>query len=192
MRIIANKYNLLSLKTDAKNSIKDGSASVVGFFSILIATQFGFNQMDGIGGMIITFYIFSVSYISLKRSSFILVDSWQNPKLTEMIKNIIHEQFPDEKIHVREVLLRSSGMVDQAEIHMAVDGKESVSEVEELSNEIQDIINSKFPSIERISVIPYSYSEKDDSNAAVRSKKNLLKNIKLKKPSIYTNRNKKE
>lgn len=32
MNSIANKYNLLSLKTDAKNSIKDGSASVIGFF----------------------------------------------------------------------------------------------------------------------------------------------------------------
>src|SRR5207249_7747285 len=36
MRSIANKYNLLSLKTDAKNSIKDGSASVLGFLSVLI------------------------------------------------------------------------------------------------------------------------------------------------------------
>src|ERR687892_2389650 len=53
MRIIANKYDLLSLKTDAKNSIKDGSASVIGFFSVLIASQFGFLQMDAIGGMII-------------------------------------------------------------------------------------------------------------------------------------------
>ena len=122
--------DLLSLKTDARNSIKDGSASVVGFFSILISTQFGFVQMDAIGGMIIAFYIFSVSYISLKRSSLILVDSWQNPKLTEIIKNIISEQFKDEQIHVREVLLRSSGMVNQAEIHVAVDGKESISEVE--------------------------------------------------------------
>jgi cation diffusion facilitator family transporter len=42
MRIIANKYNLLSLKTDAKNSIKDGSASIIGFLSVLIASQFGF------------------------------------------------------------------------------------------------------------------------------------------------------
>src|ERR671921_1412472 len=39
MRVIANKYDLLSLKTDAKNSIKDGSASVIGFFSVLIASQ---------------------------------------------------------------------------------------------------------------------------------------------------------
>src|ERR671920_835657 len=62
MRVIANKYDLLSLKTDAKNSIKDGSASVIGFFSVLIASQFGFLQMDAIGGMIIAGYIFSVSY----------------------------------------------------------------------------------------------------------------------------------
>ena len=187
MRTIANKYNLLSLKTDAKNSIKDGSASVVGFFSILISTQFGFIQMDAVGGMVIAFYIFSVSYITLKRSSLILVDSWQNPKLTDLIKNVIYEQFHDEKIHVREVLLRSSGMVDQAEIHIEIDGEESVSEVEELSNEIQDVINSRFPSIERISVIPHSYSKVNNNTV---SKTNLLRNIKLKKPTRFTNKNK--
>ena len=192
MRTIANKYNLLSLKTDAKNSIKDGSASVVGFFSILIATEFGFNQMDGIGGMIISFYIFSVSYISIKRSSLILVDSWQNPKLTELIKNAIYEQFHDEKIRVREVLLRSSGMSDQAEIHIELDGEQSLSETEELYKEIQDAINAKFPSIERVLVIPYSYSEINTSNTAISSKRNLLRNIKLKKPTFYANKNKNE
>ncbi|MDF0679550.1 MAG: hypothetical protein P0116_01130 [Candidatus Nitrosocosmicus sp.] len=35
-----------------------------------------------------------------------------NPKLT-VVKNIISEQFSDEKIVVRDVLLRSSGMIDQ-------------------------------------------------------------------------------
>jgi hypothetical protein len=180
MRSIANKYNLLSLKTDAKNSIKDGSASIVGFFSILISTQFGFIQMDAIGGMIIAFYIFSVSYVSLKRSSLILVDSWQNPKLTDLIKNVISEQFHDEKIHVREVLLRSSGMVDQAEIHIELDGEQSISEVEEISMEIQDV-----PSIERISVIPHSYSKANTTPTTPTTtspRSNLLRNIKLKKP----------
>src|ERR671914_2300256 len=110
MRKIANKFNLLSLKTDARNSIKDGSASVIGFFSILVATQFGFVQMDAIGGMIIAGYIFSVSYISLKRSSLILVDSWQNPELTDIIKKIISEQFNNEMLNVKNVLLRSAGM----------------------------------------------------------------------------------
>jgi cation diffusion facilitator family transporter len=189
MRKIANKYNLLSLKTDARNSIKDGSASVIGFFSILIATQFGFVQMDAIGGMIIAGYIFSVSYLSLKRSSLILVDSWQNPKLTDMIKKVISERFLEEKIHVREVLLRSSGMIDQAEIHVELDGNESISDAEEISLKIQETIQEEFPTIERISVIPHSYSKQIIDQKRSRR----LRNIKIKKPSIYNkNRQNKE
>ena len=156
MRIIANKYNLLSLKTDAKNSIKDGSASVIGFFSVLLATQFGILQADAIGGMIIAGYIFSVSYISLKKSSLILVDAWENPKLTELVKKTIEERFNYEKIRVRSVLLRSSGMVAQAEVHVEVDGNKPLTDVELLSLEIEMEIRSKIPSIERLSVIPHS------------------------------------
>src|ERR687890_476404 len=158
MRVIANKYDLLSLKTDAKNSIKDGSASVIGFFSILIATQFGFLQMDAIGGMIIAGYIFSVSYISLKQSSLILVDAWQNPKVTELVKRIVEERFKHEQIKVRSVLLRSSGMVAQAEVHMEVDGNKPLTDVELLSIEIEMAIRSKIPTMERVSVIPHSFT----------------------------------
>src|SRR5918999_4603268 len=156
MNSIANKYNLLSLKTDAKNSIKDGSASVIGFVSVLIASQFGFLQMDAIGGIIIAGYIFSVSYISLKQSSLILVDAWQNPKVTELVKKIIEERFNYEKIRVRSVLLRSSGIVAQAEVHMEVDGNKPLTDVELLSLEIEMEIRSKIPNIERVSVVPHS------------------------------------
>jgi cation diffusion facilitator family transporter len=158
MRLIANKYDLLSLKTDAKNSIKDGSASVIGFFSVLIASQFGFLQMDAIGGMIIAGYIFSVSYISLKQSSLILVDAWQNPKVTELVKRIVEERFKHENIRVRSVLLRSSGMVAQAEVHMEIDGNKPLTDVELLSIEIEMAIRSKIPTMERVSVIPHSFT----------------------------------
>ena len=149
MRKIANKFNLLSLKTDARNSIKDGSASVIGFFSILVATQFGFVQIDAIGGMIIAGYIFSVSYISLKRSSLILVDSWQNPELTDMIKKIISERFSNEVLNVKNVLLRSAGMVDQAEIHIEFSGDTPLSDIEILSLRIEMAIRSKFPLLKK-------------------------------------------
>lgn len=158
MRVIANKYDLLSLKTDAKNSIKDGSASVIGFFSVLIASQFGFLQMDAIGGMIIAGYIFSVSYISLKQSSLILVDAWQNPKVTELVKRIVEERFKHENIRVRSVLLRSSGMVAQAEVHMEIDGNKPLTDVELLSIEIEMAIRSKIPTMERVSIIPHSFT----------------------------------
>jgi cation diffusion facilitator family transporter len=187
MRKIANKYNLLSLKTDARNSIKDGSASVIGFFSILIATQFGFLQMDAIGGMIIAGYIFSVSYISLKRSSLILVDSWQNPQLTDMIKKIISEQFSNEAVEVKNVLLRSSGMVDQAEIHIELSGDEPLSDIEMLSLGMEMAIRSKIPSLEKISIIPHSSSELigKPTTTTTSTKMNTLRNIKWRRQSAF-------
>jgi cation diffusion facilitator family transporter len=188
MRNIANKYNLLSLKTDARNSIKDGSASVIGFFSILIATQTGFVQMDAIGGMIIAGYIFSVSYISLKRSSLILVDSWQNPQLTDMIKRIISEQFADERLIVKDVLLRSSGMVDQAEIHIELSGDEPLTKVEMLSLRIEMTIRSEIPSIEKILIVPHS--SEDILSKSTLTKRNILSNMKWRQSSFRMERNK--
>jgi cation diffusion facilitator family transporter len=187
MRKIANKYNLLSLKTDARNSIKDGSASVIGFFSILVATQFGFLQMDAIGGMIIAGYIFSVSYMSLKRSSLILVDSWQNPDLTDLIKKIISEQFSNIGVEVKNVLLRSSGMVDQAEIHIELSGDEPLSDIEMLSLGMEMAIRAKIPSLEKITIIPHSASDIIDKSASTKT--NALRYIKWRQSAFRFNRN---
>jgi cation diffusion facilitator family transporter len=157
MNTIANRYNLLSLKIDAKNSIKDGSASIIGFISVLVASQFGFLQMDAIGGIIIAGYIFSVSYISLKQSSLILVDSWQNPKITDMVKKIVEEKFKDENIRVKSVLLRPAGAMAQAEVHFEIDGNKKLADVELLLVRVEMAIRSQIPVIGRISSIPHSY-----------------------------------
>src|SRR3989442_4456229 len=158
MRNIANRHNLLSLKTDAKNSIKDGSASVVGFLSVLIATQFGFSQMDAIGGIIIAGYIFSVAYVSLKQSSLILVDSWQNPKVTDLIRQSIEDKFKKmDQVKVRSILLRPAGMrVVFAAVHIELDGSKRLTDVELLTREVEIVIRSKIPYIKKISVIPHS------------------------------------
>jgi cation diffusion facilitator family transporter len=162
MRNIANKYDLLSLKTDAKNSIKDGSASIIGFLSILIAWQFGFWQMDAIGGMIIAGYIFSVAYISLKQSSLILVDAWQNPKITELIKKIAEEKFKTDQIKVRSVFLRPAGVVAHAEVHIEFDGDKRLTDVEQISLRIENTLKSQIRIIDRVSVVPHSVMPKSD------------------------------
>ena len=158
MRNIANRHNLLSLRTDAKNSIKDGSASVVALLSVLIATQFGFSQMDAIGGMIIAGYIFSVAYVSLKQSSLILVDSWQNPKVTDMLRQTIEDKFKTkDQVKVRSILLRPAGMmVVFAAVDIEVDGNKRLADVELVTNEVEMAIRSKIPSIKKISVVPHS------------------------------------
>jgi len=158
MRNIANKHNLLSLRTDAKNSIKDGSASVIGFLSKFVATHFGFSQMDAIGGIIIAGYIFSVAYVSLKQSSLILVDSWQNPKVTDLIRQTIEDKFrKKDQVKVRSILLRPAGMmIVFAAVHIEVDGNKRLADVELVTSEVEMAIRSKIPYIKKISVIPHS------------------------------------
>jgi cation diffusion facilitator family transporter len=155
MRRIANKYNLLSLKTDAKNSIKDGSASVLGFFSVLIATQFGFLQADAIGGMIIAGFIFSVAYVSLKQSSLILVDAWYNPMSVGYMKTLVEQKF-EGNITVRSIKLRQTGMISRAEIHVEMDGNKSLNEVEMVLLNTEKLIKSKMPSMDVVLVVPHA------------------------------------
>jgi divalent metal cation (Fe/Co/Zn/Cd) transporter len=159
MRIIANKYNLLSLKTDAKNSIKDGSASVLGFLSVFIATQFGFLQADAIGGMIIAGFIFSVSYVSLKQSSLILVDAWYNPMSVGYMKKLVEDKFQGD-VTVRSVKLRQTGMISRAEIHVELDGNKSLNEVEMVLLNTEKAIKSKLPSMDVVLVIPHAHRKR--------------------------------
>jgi cation diffusion facilitator family transporter len=155
MRRIANKYNLLSLKTDAKNSIKDGSASVLGFLSVLIATQFGFLQADAIGGLVIAGFIFSVAYVSLKQSSLILVDAWHNPVSSDYIKKLIEQKF-EAKVRVRSIKLRQTGIISRAEIHLEIDGNKPLNEVEMYLLNTESVIKSNIPSMDVVLVVPHA------------------------------------
>lgn len=155
MRSIANKYNLLSLKTDAKNSIKDGSASVLGFLSVLIATQFGFLQADAIGGLVIAGFIFSVAYVSLKQSSLILVDAWHNPVSSDYIKRLIEQKF-EAKVRVRSIKLRQTGIISRAEIHLEIDGNKPLNEVEMYLLNTESVIKSNIPSMDVVLVVPHA------------------------------------
>jgi len=155
MRRIANKYNLLSLKTDAKNSIKDGSASVLGFLSVLLATQFGFLQADAIGGLVIAGFIFSVAYVSLKQSSLILVDAWHNPVSVDYIKRLIEQKFEAE-VRVRSIKLRQTGIISRAEIHLEMDGNKPLNEVEMYLLNTERVIKSDIPGMDVVLVVPHA------------------------------------
>ena len=87
--------------------------------------------MDAICDIIVAGYIFSVAYVSVKQSSLILVDSWQNPKVTELVRQIIEQDGFKKKnqIKVRSILLRPGGMmVVFAAIHIEVVGNKRLAE----------------------------------------------------------------
>ena len=170
MRTIANKYTLLSFQMYAKDSIKSGSVSMISLVSVLVVTQWGFLQMDAIGSMVIAGYLFYIAYISLKQSSLILVDAWENPKVIDRIRQIIeeNENFKN-TIKVNSILLRPAGTTGAyAEIHIGLDGSMPLTDVELLCIQIEMAIRSGISMINRISIIPHHGF---DPNKRIASKK---------------------
>ncbi|MGQ0377326.1 MAG: cation diffusion facilitator family transporter [Nitrososphaerota archaeon] len=149
VRRVAKKYNLTSLNLDAKNSIKDGSASFVGFASVL-AGYFGIPYMDSVGGIIIAIYIFFMSYTAIRESTLVLLDAVKNPELQDKIIRFVEEKF---KISVENVLLRPMGHTLSIQIHVLLDKTMTLDKVNNIVNSLQKGIAEKFDA-EEIVVIP--------------------------------------
>lgn len=149
VRRVAKKYNLVSLTLDAKNSIKDGSASFVGFASVL-AGYFGVQYMDAVGGIIIAGYIFLMAYTAIRESSLVLIDAIKNPDLHEDIKDHILKNF---NVNVIDVLIRPLGHGFYAQIHVAFDKKMTLDNVYEIVAKIKISVAEKF-GIEEIVIEP--------------------------------------
>jgi cation diffusion facilitator family transporter len=149
VRSVAKKYNLISLNLDAKNSIKDGSASFVGFASVL-AGYFGIPYMDAVGGIIIAGYIFYMARIAFQESTLVLLDAVKNPELEDEISNYVEQNFG---VSVEDVLIRPLGHAMSAQLHVAMSPELTLKQVNEITTKIQTSVMEKFVT-EETTVIP--------------------------------------
>ena len=139
MRSVAKKYALLSLRTDANNSIKDGTATVVVFVSILGAS-IGFYELDALAGIIIAFYILGVAYIAFKEASLVLLDACESPELTSGLATAIKTV---EGVHdVTSIRLRLSGPYLTGIISVLVDSSRTVGDTESLRKKILEVVSA--------------------------------------------------
>ncbi len=149
VRSIAKKFNLISLNLDAKNSIKDGSASFVGFGSVL-AGYFGIPYMDSVGGIIIAGYIFFMAYVALRESTLVLLDVVNNPDLSTEITKHVHERF---NLYTSDVRIRPLGHVIEAHVNVKLDPELNLKDTLEITRDIRTSISDKFK-IQEVVVIP--------------------------------------
>ncbi len=146
MRRIAKKYNLSSLRLDAYNAIKDGSASFLVFFTVLVSSL-GFHQMDAVGGFGVGIFILVVSYVVLKENALVLLDAYHNPELVDEITKIVES---NRGVKVRDILLRHAGPYVHVEIHMEVNRTMTVAKLDEVKSSIETAIKEEFAGIQRV------------------------------------------
>jgi cation diffusion facilitator family transporter len=149
MRRIANRYNILSLRVDARNSIKDTSSSFVAFASVLIS-YLGFTQMDAIGGFLVGIYVLTVSYVALRESSLVLLDAFHEPELTHKIEKII--QTHREIKGLKDLKLRRAGPFIVGILEVIVAGDMTVSEMHDVITELEHSIRERIPGLRSLTV----------------------------------------
>ncbi|HYY90808.1 MAG TPA: cation diffusion facilitator family transporter [Candidatus Dormibacteraeota bacterium] len=156
MRRIANKYNILSLKLDAKNSIKDTTSSFVAFVSVLL-TQFGIFHADAIGGMLVAVYILSVAYVTIKESSLVLLDEFHEPELSKQIESVIRSH--GHVMGIRDLRLRRAGPFVVGALEVEVDGSIPLNMAHEVATQIETSVKASIKGIRRFVVTPVPHMD---------------------------------
>ncbi len=151
MRRVANKYNILSLKLDAKNSIKDTTSSFVAFTSVLLSS-IGILHADAIGGMLIAGYIFTVAYVTIRESSLVLLDEFHEPELTKAIESVIRSH--DHVKGIRDLRLRRAGPFIVGALEVEVDGNIPLKQAHEVTTQIERSVMATIKGIRRFVVTP--------------------------------------
>lgn len=147
----ARSSGLVSLRTDAYNSIKDASASVIALVGILLTT-IGFYSFDSLAGLVIGVFVMVAGYFAVKESSLILADAYSNPEMIETIKKITTAVSGIYAID--DLRVRRSGPFLSIEMRIKVDGNISVFEADKLTQEVASRMREEIVSLGLITIKP--------------------------------------
>ena len=146
---LSEKYNLLSLKADAKVSIKDWTSSFVILAGVLLS-YFGFHWGDAIGALIVGFYIVYVAAITIKQSSLVLIDGFNNPELVKYITSIIGKH---PAVKLKDLKLRMAGPYIIGEVTLNVDSEITVGKVHAIKNKVKEDIMKRISGVKDLTIL---------------------------------------
>jgi cation diffusion facilitator family transporter len=155
----AKKNNLGSLKLDAFNTIKDGTASFLTVIALVLAS-IGFELADAMVGFVIAIIIISIGFASIKEASYVLVDACDASciDIGPTIKDLAEEEKSVKSAHI--IRLRRMGPILHGELEIDVPGDMTVKELYKLRKRIEKRVKSNIPDLERLSIIAHPESEK--------------------------------
>jgi cation diffusion facilitator family transporter len=149
-RRAAKKYASLALKTDAFNSVKDVLTSVTAFLGIVLSKYFNIAQTDAVAGVIIAFFVFTVSYSIIKESSLVLMDACQCGDILSDIENVAKSV--KHVLEVHDIRMRKLGPYLMGDMHVVVDGQMSVKEADRIATQIEEQVKKEFDEVTEIKI----------------------------------------
>jgi cation diffusion facilitator family transporter len=147
----SKKSKMGSVKLEAFNTIKDGTASGLTVVALILSSQ-GFFIADGIVGLIIAVIILTIGFAAIKESSYILIDACDGEcvDMSLSIKLIAQDFKEVDTAHI--VRLRKSGPIYQGELEVEVPDDMTIKDFNNLKEKISKRIIEVFPEIERVTI----------------------------------------
>lgn len=140
------KYKSQALIANAWHHRSDSISSVPVFIALLISIYFpGYYFIDALGAIIISLFIFKVSFDISKPAFLILIDSGASQKDQLAIRSILKTQSGVKSFHD----LRTRNVADgySLDVHLIVDGNLSVKEAHNITEELRDRLIQEGPNI---------------------------------------------
>jgi cation diffusion facilitator family transporter len=149
-RRAAKKYASLALKTDANNSIKDVLTSITAFTGIALSSYLNILQTDAIAGIIISLFVFTMVYATIKEASLVLMDACQCPAILTEIENVAKSVKHVNNVH--SLRMRKIGPYIIGDLHVVVDADLTVRDSSKIAREIETRIKMDFDEVIEIKV----------------------------------------
>ncbi len=144
------RTGLLSVKLDAKNTLKDAATSFLVVIAILFSAL-GFPVADAVVGFIVAVIILHLGFTEIKESTNLLVDACTSCSLEQnSIKEIAGEFKGVRK--AGDVRLRRSGSVLLGEMEIEVDAKMTVEQADRIASDIRRLAMDRIPELERLTI----------------------------------------
>ena len=156
-RRAAEKYGSLALKTDASNSIKDVLTSITAIVGIALSGYFNIPQTDAFAGIIISLFVFTMVYPTLKEASLVLLDSFHSPETIAAIENIANSITQVKKVH--SIRMRKLGSYLIGDMHIVLRNDMTVEEAHAIASQIEDRTIKEFDEIIEMNVIIEPYQQ---------------------------------
>jgi len=146
----ARRFDSLALKTDAFNSVKDFLTSMTAFFGVALSHFLGIIQTDSIAGIIIAIFIFTVAYYIIKEASLVLMDACSCTEIVSDIENLAKSIPHVRRVH--SIRLRKLGPYVVGDMHVEVDGRMTVNQAHNITEQIEEKVKQEFDEIAEIKV----------------------------------------
>ncbi len=144
---LAVRYDLTSLRLNAKEMRYDAIASTLVGFSIVL-TPILLLPLEELVTIIISFLILRIAVIGIKNSILNLLDAWSHPEILANIRKIV-SSFSEVK-KVKSIRIRKAGPLIFGDIIIGVSPELSIDETHEIMNSIESKLRKEIPSLSDI------------------------------------------